>query len=289
MKLFPLQLLLLLSAYCTSSRVWAQDPNNYYTIEVLDSVTGRGVPLVKVSTGGVDYWTDSNGIVAFEEPGMMNQSLSFEFKSYGHGNTSQTLTTQYGDQSQVSIVRTNLAERLYRATGPGIYEDSVLVGRNFPIAKPLSNGKVLGQDSVQAAVYNNQIHWFWGDSLYENECSFCGNYWTSGATSQLPGQGGLNPSAGIDYIYYEDGLGRRQFPMIYPFLITLPLVLGLEVWRNWSRVRNLGIIYFKPMKNGLRNTKNSRFAPTPDSQTTRGFMGFLNVVVGCLPLADCPQ
>ncbi len=190
MQLLPPRLLqtflLSLSLLCSSSPIWAQ----YHTIEVLDSVTGRGVPLVKVSTGGMDYWTDSNGIVAFNDPNMMNQSLQFDFRSYGHINTSQAVTTQIGNSSQISIVRTNRAERLYRATGPNIYRDSVLVGQSVPIANPLSNGKVLGQDSVQTAVYNNQIHWFWGDSLYENACSFCGNYWTSGATSQLPGQGG---------------------------------------------------------------------------------------------------
>lgn len=210
MKLLPPQLLqsflLMLSLLYSSSPIWAQ----YHTIEVLDSVTGRGVPLVKVSTGGVDHWTDSNGIVAFNDPNMMNLSLPFDFRSYGHTNTSQTLTTQIGNSSQISIVRTNRAERLYRATGPNIYRDSVLVGQSVPIANPLSNGKVLGQDSVQTAVYNNQIHWFWGDSLYENECSFCGNYWTSGATSQLPGQGGLSPSTGIDYSYYEDAMGRTR-------------------------------------------------------------------------------
>jgi len=202
----------------SSSPAWAQN----YGIEVLDSVTGRGVPLVKVSTGGVDHWTDSNGFVAFDEAGMMNQSLPFEFRSYGHTNTSDTLTTVPGNLNQVSIVRTNRAERIYRATGPNVYEDSVLLGQSVPIANPLSNGKVKGQDSVQTAVYNNQIHWFWGDSLYENECSFCGNYWTSGATSQLPGQGGLSPSVGIDYTYYEDGLGRTR-PMF-------PVQGGVPTW-----------------------------------------------------------
>lgn len=228
MKLFPLrlvQLLLLpLGLLCFSSAVWGQGYEDYYTIEVLDSVTGRGVPLVKVSTGGVDHWTDSNGLVAFDEPGSMNQSLPFDFKSYGHTNTSQTLTTLYGNLSQISIDRTNRAERLYRATGANIYFDSVEVGRSVPIAEPISNANIMGQDSVQAAVYNNQIHWFWGDSLYENGGGIGGNYWTSGATSQLPGQGGLSPSVGIDYTYYDDVLGQTR-PMFPQYKST-----GKPVW-----------------------------------------------------------
>ena len=72
----------------------------------------------------------------------------------------------------------------------------------------------MGQDSVQATEYNNQIHWFWGDTLYTDGGGIGGNYFTSGATSQLPSQGGLSPSEGVDYTYYENALGksRPMFP-----------------------------------------------------------------------------
>ena len=225
MKPFALQffqpLLLLLGLTCTARMLRGQ---GYYTIEVLDSITGRGVPMVEVSTAGQSFYTDSNGIVALNEPGLMNQSLPFEFKTYGYANTSQTLTTLPGNLSQIQTTRINRAERLYRATGPGIYQDSVLVSRSVPISQPLSNGNVLGQDSVQAAVYNDRIHWFWGDSLYENGGGIGGNYWTSGATSQLPSQGGLRPSVGIDLNYYEDALGQTR-PMFPQYRAT-----GKPVW-----------------------------------------------------------
>jgi len=29
---------------------------------------------------------------------------------------------------------------------------------------PVLNAQVLGQDSVQRAIYRGQIHWFWGDT-----------------------------------------------------------------------------------------------------------------------------
>ena len=90
----------------------------------------------------------------------------------------------------MSLGRLQSAERLYRVTGAGIYQDSVNVGLSVPIDKPLLNANVKGQDSVQAVVYNNQINWFWGDTLYQ--VGF-GNFRTSGATSQLPGMGGLSP------------------------------------------------------------------------------------------------
>ena len=57
-----------------------------------------------------------------------------------------------------------MAERLCRLTGEGLYRDSVLLGYKVPLPDPLNPGKVGGQDSVQAAVYKNKIHWFWGDT-----------------------------------------------------------------------------------------------------------------------------
>lgn len=191
----------------------AQHPS-YFTLEVVDSVTGRGVPLVQAEVGGQKYFTDSNGIIAIDDPAVLNQSLLFDFASYGYTSRSDTLSATTGTLNQVSVVRNNRAERLYRATGPNIYQHSVDVGLAAPISEPLSNGNVLGQDSVQAVVSRGQIHWFWGDSLYEDGGGLGGNYWTSAATSQLPSQGGLGPSIGIDYSYYEDaqGLTKPAFP-----------------------------------------------------------------------------
>ncbi|MEQ8836484.1 MAG: hypothetical protein RID07_06730, partial [Lacipirellulaceae bacterium] len=197
---------------------------NYHTIEVLDAVTGRGVPLVQVSVGGQSFITDSNGLVAFDEAGMMNQSLVFDFASYGYASTSQQLNTVFENVSQVQLTRNNRAERLYRATGANIYRDSVALGRSVPISHPVSNANILGQDSVQAVIYKNQVSWFWGDTLYEDGGGIGGNYYTSGAISQLPGQGGLNSSQGIDYAYFEDAQGQSR-PMFPQYQST-----GKPVW-----------------------------------------------------------
>ena len=45
------------------------------------------------------------------------------------------------------IHRVNIAERLYRVTGGGIYADSVLVGDKTPLKEPLLDGQVLGSDT----------------------------------------------------------------------------------------------------------------------------------------------
>ena len=45
-------------------------------IQVVDEATGRGVPLVELRTvNQVRYVTDSNGVVAFDEPGLMGRKV----------------------------------------------------------------------------------------------------------------------------------------------------------------------------------------------------------------------
>src|SRR5438046_2801651 len=56
-----------------------------FSIEVVDEPTGRGVPLVELTTtSAVRYVTDSAGLVAFNEPGLMKQRVFFHVKSHGY-------------------------------------------------------------------------------------------------------------------------------------------------------------------------------------------------------------
>ena len=109
----------------------------------------------------------------------MNQNVAFAVSSYGYGFSIWPLQTTPGTATELTIDRLQRAERLYRVTGKGIYQDTVLLGQTAPIDHPLINANVKGQDSVQSVIYNNKIHWFWGDTLYD--VGF-GNFRTSGAT-----------------------------------------------------------------------------------------------------------
>ena len=191
-----------------------------FAIEVVDAATGRGVPLVELTTTHqVRYYTDSAGLVAFDEPGLLGQRVHFGLRSPGYlaprdgfGIDGVSLDTKEGGHATVKLVRTNIAERLYRITGAGVYRDTVLLGRKPPIPEPLLNAGVVGQDSAQAAVYGGVIRWFWGDTTPAKYP--LGNFRTTGATSDLPGHGGLPASTGIALRYEEDGNGfaRPMFP-----------------------------------------------------------------------------
>ena len=193
---------------------------DYFAIKVVDAQTGRGVPLVELRcTNGVRYYTDSAGLVAFDEPGLMDRDVFFHVVSHGYtfpadgfGMHGKALHTTPGGLARLKVDRINMADRLYRETGEGIYRDSVLLGRAAPIAQPVINGGVIGQDSVLNAIYHGKLYWFWGDTA---RASYpLGHFRTAGAVSDLPTQGGLDPSVGVDLTYFVDdkGFSRPMAP-----------------------------------------------------------------------------
>ncbi len=199
------------------------DPARYFKISVVDEATGRGVPLVELrTTGEVAYYTDSAGVVAFHEPGLMGEEVYFHVRSHGYevpkdgfGFRGVRLRPIAGASAVVKIKRLNIAERLYRVTGQGIYRDSLLVGDSAPVSQPALNAQVMGQDSVHAAVYRGKVFWIWGDT---NRASYpLGNFGVAAATSELPGgagaTGGLDPSVGVDLRYFVDDKGFAR-PMV---------------------------------------------------------------------------
>lgn len=234
---------------------------DYFTIKVVDDQTGRGVPLVELSTTNeISYYTDSNGIVAFYEPGLMNQTVYFNIKSDGYtfpedmfNNLGVALKATPGGHAEIKITRTSIAERLYRITGEGIFRDSVLVGAPVPIKHPLLDAQVMGQDSVLAIPYRGKIYWFWGDTAKPSYP--LGNFGTSGATSEWPGKGGLDPSVGVNLSYFVDGSGfsrpmlpSTNFPGPGPKWIWGPMVMTDETGRErlfafYSRIQALGVDY----------------------------------------------
>ena len=149
-----------------------------FRIECVDAATGRGVPLIQLTTSGyISYYSDSAGIVAFDEPGLLGRPVYFMVRADGYVNAHQLecsnkracaqpgalLKTTPGGNATIYVNRTQPAERLHRLTGGGLYRDSVLVGDTPPIAEPLlSSASVLGQDSLMAVVYKNRSRWFFG-------------------------------------------------------------------------------------------------------------------------------
>jgi len=245
----------LLIALVSTVAAGGQDAGRYFTIEVVDAQTGRGVPMVELrTTNDIRYVTDSAGLVAFHEPGLMGREVFFSVSSHGYdvpadgfGFRGKRLRAVAGGKATIKIKRTNIAERLYRITGGGIYRDSVLLGRKVPIRQPLLNGRVMGQDSVQAALYRGKVYWFWGDTNRENYP--LGHFATAGAVSELPASGGLDPGVGVDLAYFVDakGFSRKMAPMKAKGMIWIDAVMTLpdktgrqRMVCHYSRMKSLG-------------------------------------------------
>jgi hypothetical protein len=216
--------------------------NSYFKIHVVDEQTGRGVPLIEFKTvNNVGWWTDSNGVIAFDEPGLTGQEVYFHIRGHGYeypkdmfGNRGVKLKPARGGSATIKVKRLNIAERLYRITGQGIYRDSVLAGHPVPLRQPILNGQVMGQDTVIVAPYRGKLYWFWGDT--ERVSYPLGNFSASGAISELPGRGGLDPSVGVDLTYFvnDSGFSKGMCPDFGPGLqwieglMTVPDESGQE-------------------------------------------------------------
>lgn len=190
-----------------AARFASAAPQDYYAIHVVDDATGRGIPLVYLrSVYKQTYVTDSAGYVAFNEPGLMNgRDVWVSIKSFGYeepagafGIHGLALYPKPGETLEVRLKRQQIAERLYRMTGYGIYRDSVLLGKPTPIEEPLLNAQVTGSDTVQCAAYHGKLMWLWQDT---DRISFeLGNFAMTGATSEAPAK--LKPDEGLSFTYF---------------------------------------------------------------------------------------
>ncbi len=211
---------LLLGATASAATPSTPSPPRYFVVKVVDDTTNRGIPLVELRTPHlVRYVSDSAGVIAMDEPGLEGQETFFHVSSPGYevpadgfGYRGVRLRVKAGETARIRMKRLSIAERLYRITGEGIYRDSALAGLPVPPGPSLLNAQVVGQDTVDQAVYHGKLFWIWGDT---SRLSYpLGNFHTTAATSPLPGDGGLNPSQGIRLTYFtnKDGFTREMTP-----------------------------------------------------------------------------
>lgn len=190
-------------AFCASSFATAA-VEKPFGIRIIDEKTGRGVPLMELRTvNDIRLVTDNAGWAAFYEPGLMNREVYFwlsgpgyDIEKDGFGFKGVRPTPRVGETVTFKVKNTNIAERIGRTTGQGIYRDSELLDLPFPV--PNLMAEVMGQDSVQAVPYRGKIFWLWGDT--NNPQYPLGNYQTTCATSAPS----LQPEKGIVFDYFMD-------------------------------------------------------------------------------------
>ncbi len=237
-------------------------PQDYFGIRVVDEATGRGVPLITLkTTNHIALTSDSGGWIAFNEPGLMGRKVFFGVEGPGYalakdgfGYAGVKLTPETGKTAEVKVLRTNVAERVCRLTGQGIYRDSILLGHEPPLPRPNLFANVMGQDSVQVALWQGRYFWIFGDTNIDSYP--LGNFHSTAAWSDAPDQGGLEPEQGIhfEYVLNEDGSVAKMLPMEEPGavwlfgMLTVPDAKQKEhLMAHYSRWRDLG----KRLEHGL--------------------------------------
>ena len=193
--------------------------DHYFFIRAVDKESGRAIPLVQLKTlNSLVYHTDNGGIVAFSEPDLMNMNLYFEIKSAGYrypmdktGRQGVSLKVIAGKDTTLYLQRLNIAERLYRITGPGQFVHSNKLLPKDDKINTLKGG-VLGQDSNLGVPYKGGIFWAWGDSFLPKE--YHGNFSVAGGWSDMPGQKSWTPEDKVDFQYIVDKNGLSK-PMIH--------------------------------------------------------------------------
>ena len=215
-RLSSLLAALLLSPWSPISAETVKPP--YFGIHAVDEETGRGIPLVELRTvNDIRGITDNAGWIAFYEPGLMDRELWFyvslspgyEKAKDGFGYTGLRVTPRAGETVTVKLKRTNIAERIARSTGQGLFRDSEMLG--LPHALPnMNNGGVMGQDSVQAVPYRGRIFWLWGDTNVPQYP--LGNFRSTCATTALD----LKPESGIAFDYFTDPASPSRLRAMMP-------------------------------------------------------------------------
>jgi hypothetical protein len=208
------KLLLFLLPLLALQSVSALEP---FKIEVVDKENGWPVPLVRLTTTGQQsFITDNAGVVAFDLPEYMGRetwlsifSHGYEVPADGFGYRGSQVTPEPGGSIKIEVERKQIAKRLGRLTGGGIFGESQKLGE----FESWQETGVIGTDTVQTAAYKGKLHWIWGDTNVPNYP--LGIFHTSGATTSASPLISPKPPTGIrfDYFRNDDGAPRAVAKM----------------------------------------------------------------------------
>lgn len=196
-----------------------------FGIRIVDE-SGRGVPLVELkTTNEIRRVSDNAGWIAWQEPGLMNREVCWtvsgpgvERVKDGFGFAVFRAITQPGTSVVCRVKITNVATRIGRLTGQGLYRDSELLGLPVPVPNVAEPG-IMGQDSVQCVPFQGKLFWLWGDT---NIARYpLGNFHTTCATTSAT----AHPESGIQYDYLTNPADsnslRKMFPTQEPGVVWM--------------------------------------------------------------------
>ena len=188
-------------------------------IRVVDAENGWPVPLVELSTTHhVSFFTDNAGVVAFDLPELMGTETwlyldadGYEVKADGFGMRGFRFTPKPGGSHVVEVTRSNVAKRLGRITGGGIFAESQKLGERLD----WKESGILGSDSVQNTVHRGKLFWAWGDTNVPRYP--LGLFHMTSATTPVRPLESFEPPLQLALDYFRDDEGRvRSVANLFP-------------------------------------------------------------------------
>ena len=207
-------------------------------IEVIDRKTGWPVPMIEIeTTNQLKFVSDNSGRIAFDAPELMGTSTWLHVRGHGYsvpkdgfGYRGVRVKPEAGEKIQIVVDRDQLAMRLGRLTGAGIYAESQKLGYELD----WKESGVMGCDSVQNATHLGARFWAWGDT---NLPAYpLGRFHMTGASTSLSEPLPVSPPVRVAYQYFRgsDSLPRNlaEFtgdgPTWLTGLVSIPAKEGID-------------------------------------------------------------
>lgn len=227
-------------------------------IRVVDDENGWPVPLVFLrTTHGMVFVTDNAGVAAIDSPELMGRETWFAVKSHGYGMKKDgfgyagfRFVPRPGGERVVKVTRHQIAKRLGRVGGAGLFAESQKCGERLGVRE---SGE-FGRDSVQTALYRGRVFWLWGDTNMQNYP--LGIFNVTAATTSAPAFPVMVPPIDPQYRSFTNAKGRLRGVIerqgggpIWIFgLVTLKDAKGGEhLCGAWSQIKE----FCTPEKTGL--------------------------------------
>ena len=187
-------------------------------VEVVDKENGWPVPLVELrTTSDIVLVTDNAGIIAVDQPDLLNREIWFDVSGHGYGVKADgfgargvRVTPRSGKTVRIEVERSIIAKRLGRLTGGGIFVESQQLGER----RDWEESGVFGCDTVQVANHRGRRFWLWGDT--DLPSYRFGVFHSTSATTELRPITKFEPPLALHYDYFrnEKGVPRgvAEFP-----------------------------------------------------------------------------
>jgi hypothetical protein len=181
-------------------------------IEVLDAGSGWPVPLVELRTlNHMRFITDNAGVIAFDLPDLMGRETWFDVIGDGYdvpkdgfGMRGVRFTPEPGKTVKVEVRRGNIAKRLGRLTGGGLFAESQKLGKELDWRE----SGILGCDTVENALYHGRLFWLWGDTIVPRYP--LGIFDSIGATTPVQPVASFEPPLRPKFDYFADERGAPR-------------------------------------------------------------------------------